>query len=91
MARHDRLHARPPTHDTDRWTEGRVVGVTHEAGGVVVSVRTAGAAGDTVELRVSDAVYDLFVRRVDPDDRTDGEVDAGAPVWFRVRGQPDRP
>jgi hypothetical protein len=91
VARHDRLHARPPSHDTDRWTEGRVVDVTHDHGSVVVTVRAAGATDDPVDLRVSDAVYGLFVERVDPEDRTDGEVTPGAPVWFRVRGQSGRP
>jgi hypothetical protein len=85
VARHDRIHARPPDHDVERWTEGAVTGVTHDDGGVVVTVRPAG--GGTVDLRVSDAVYDLFVGRVAPGDRADGEVVPGAPVWFRERGQ----
>lgn len=86
MARYDRLHARPPTHDTERWTRGTVVGVTHEPGGVVVTVDADETDGPRRDLRVSDAVYELFVGRVD-DDRTDeGEVRPGAPVWFRVRG-----
>jgi hypothetical protein len=89
VARHDRLHARPPAHDVDRWTEGRVVGVAHDDAGVAVTVRPDGG-GDTVDLRVSEAVYDLFVGRVAPDDRADEEVRPGAPVWFRKRGQ-DRP
>jgi hypothetical protein len=116
VARYDRLHARPPTHDVDRWTEGRVVDVTREAGAVVVAVRpveavdgdgdrdtggdsngpepAAGATapdgdaalGEPVALRVSDAVYDLFVRRVADEDSEDGAVLPGAPVWYRARG-----
>lgn len=64
--------------------------MTHEAGSVVVTVRAVDGDGP-VDLRVSDAVYDLFVGRVDPADRTDDEVDPGAPVRFRVRGQSGRP
>lgn len=94
MARDDRLHARPPTHDVERWTEGSVAGVERTSGRVVVTVRpeprgedAEGGGSETVALRVSEAVYDLFVGRVAPDDRADGEVLPGAPVWFRKRGQ----
>jgi hypothetical protein len=87
MARYDRLHARPPTHDPERWTRGTVVAVSREPGGVVVTVAADAPDGPRRDLRVSDAVYELFVGRVDETDRTDeGEVRPGAPVWFRVRG-----
>jgi hypothetical protein len=84
MARHDRLHARPPAHDSDRWTEGEVVAASHDDAGVVVTVRDGGGQ---VDLRVSEAVYDLFVGRVAPEHRADGEVRPGAPVWYRKRGE----
>lgn len=83
MARHDRVHARPPEHDVDRWRAGEVDGVRHDDAGVVVTVRDDG----TVDLRVSEAVYDLFVGRVAPEHRADGEVCRGAPVWYRKRGE----
>jgi hypothetical protein len=87
MARYDRLHARPPTHDAERWSRGTVVGVAHEPGGVVVTVDAEGPAGPRLDLRVSEAVYELFVGRVDENHRTgEGEVRPGAPVWFRARG-----
>lgn len=84
MARYDRLHARPPAHDPERWTAGRVLEVESEPGAVAVGVR-ADETGETTVLRVSEAVYDLFVGRVDPADRAEGEVCPGAPVWFRAR------
>jgi hypothetical protein len=90
MARDDRLHARPPAHDVERWTEGRVVAVAKPPGRVVVTVRpeTEGVAEpEPVDLGVSEAVYDLFVGRVAAEHRADGDVRPGAPVWYRKRGQ----
>lgn len=98
MARDDRLHARPPTHDVERWTESRVVGVEKPPGRAVVTVRpeTGGDGGgesdpESVDLRVSEAVYDLFVGRVAEENRSEGDVLPGAPVWYRKRGQSGRP
>ncbi|MFB6168217.1 MAG: hypothetical protein ABEJ43_05150 [Haloferacaceae archaeon] len=93
MARDDRLHAQPPSHDVERWTEGRVVGVEKPPGRAVVTVRPepGGDGEETVELYVSEAVYDLFVGRVAEADRSDGDVSPGAPVWYRKRGQTGRP
>lgn len=87
MARDDRLHARPPAHDVERWTEGNVVGVEHASGRVTVTVRPKGKGDGVVDLAVSEAVYDLFVRRVAAADRSEGDVLPGAAVWFRKRGQ----
>lgn len=90
MARDDRIHARPPGHDVERWTEGRVIEVAKQPGRVVVTVRpeTEGSgAAETVDLRVTEAVYDLFVGRVAEADRADSDVCPGAPVWYRKRGQ----
>jgi hypothetical protein len=93
VARDDRLHARPPTHDVERWTRGSVVGVEHPPGRVVVTVRpdAEGDGTEPVAHRVSEAVYDLFVGRVADEDRADGDVCPGAPVWYRERGQAGRP
>ena len=89
VARDDRLHARAPGHDVERWTEGRVVDVEKPPGRVVVTVRpeTGGDSEETVDLRVSEAVYDLFVGRVAAEHRSEGDVLPGAPVWYRKRGQ----
>ncbi|MFD1513741.1 hypothetical protein [Halomarina rubra] len=64
---HDRIHARRPDHHVDRWTEG--------------VVPTDGT--DPVELRVTLAVRDLFVGRLDlgPEASPVGER-----VWFRKHG-----
>lgn len=90
MARDDRLHARPPTHDVERWTEGRVVSIEKPPGRAVVTVRpeTGGdGGGESVDLQVSEAVYDLFVGRVADEHRADGDVSPGTSVWYRKRGQ----
>ncbi len=100
VARDDRVHARPPTHDVERWTEGRVIEVTKPPGRVVVTVRpeTEGSTEpepeseseskpEPVDLRVTEAVYDLFVGRVTEMNRVDGDACPGTPVWYRERGQ----
>jgi len=78
---HDRLHARKPTHDIDRWSSGVVESVGERDGHRVVTVRAAG--GETVDLVVTFAVYELFLGRVE----TDGGSPIGERVWYRKRGQ----
>ncbi|MFC7138141.1 hypothetical protein ACFQRB_20020 [Halobaculum litoreum] len=77
---HDRIHAREPTHDRDRWSVGVVESVAERDGHAVVTVRDADD-GDAVELTVTLAVRDLFVSRLDPDEPTVGQR-----VWYRERG-----
>lgn len=80
---HDRLHARKPTHDIDRWSTGIVESTDRRDGHYIVTV--GGDDGDTVELVVTVAVRDLFLRRLDIDD---GESAVGERVWYRKhRGQ----
>ena len=78
---HDRLHARRPTHDTERWSEGTVESVGTRDGHRVVTVRDADGA--TVDLVVTVAVYDLFVGRLDIET---GDAPVGERVWYRKRG-----
>ncbi|PSQ06824.1 hypothetical protein BRC97_05540 [Halobacteriales archaeon QS_6_71_20] len=80
---HDRIHAREPTHNRDRWSVGRVEAIGERDGHCVVTVRPEGD-GDSVELTVTLAVRDLFVSRLD----TDGAVESavGERVWYRQRG-----
>ena len=80
---HDRLHAREPTHDLDRWSTGVVVGIAQRDGHCVVSVEPEDADDRTVELVVTFAVRDLFLDRLDIDD---GESPVGERVWYRKRG-----
>lgn len=88
MPTDDRLRAKPPATDPDDWTRGRVEAVDHREGRVAVVV--APAEGDqegSVELTVSEAIYDLFTGRLDPGDRSEaGDVDPGTTVWFRKKG-----
>jgi hypothetical protein len=79
---HDRIHARRPAHHVDRWTAGTVESVTERDGHVVVTV--AGSDGRRVELVVTHAVRDLFVRRLD---LAEGDSPVGERVWYRKRGE----
>ena len=79
---HDRLHARKPTHDIERWSSGAVESVGERDGHCVVTVR-ADDGGDTVELTVTFAVRDLFINRLDIEE---GDSPVGERVWYRVRG-----
>jgi hypothetical protein len=78
---HDRIHAREPSHDVDRWTEGTIEAIGEQDGHCVVDVETP--AGETVELVVTLAIRNLFVSRLDigADDSPVGER-----VWYRKRG-----
>ena len=78
---HDRIHARRPTHDRDRWSTGTIESITERDGHCVVTVETAD--GNSVELVVTFAIRDLFLSRLDIDD---GESPVGERVWYRRRG-----
>jgi hypothetical protein len=78
---HDRIHARKPGHDIERWMSGTVGSITQRDGHCVVVVTAEG--GDTVELTVTLAVRDLFCGRLDIDD---GASPVGERVWFREHG-----
>jgi hypothetical protein len=77
---HDRIHAREPTHDHDRWTTGRITALDERDGHCVVTVDDDGTA---VDLMVTLAVRDLFVSRLDiPADASP----VGERVWYRKKG-----
>jgi hypothetical protein len=78
---HDRIHARQPTHDLDRWSTGTIESITERDGHCVVTV--APADGDVVELVVTFAIRDLVLSRLDVDD---GASPVGEQVWYRRRG-----
>lgn len=81
--KHDRIHAREPTHDIDRWEVGTVERIRERDGHCVVDVVDEG--GETVELVVTLAIRDLFVSRLD---LAADESPVGSRVWFRrKRGQ----
>lgn len=79
---HDRIHAREPTHDIDRWSVGTIRGIDQRDGHCVVTVEPAD--GESVELVVTLAIRDLFVSRldIDSDDSPVGET-----VWYRRHGR----
>ncbi len=77
---HDRLHAREPTHDHERWTRGVVRSLSQRDGHAVVTVESP--AGESVELVVTLAVRDLFLRRLD---LGADESPVGETVWYRQK------
>lgn len=79
---HDRIHAREPSHDVEKWTPGTIELVGERDGHCVVTVSPEDGDG-AVELVVTFAVRDLFVGRLDIDD---GESPVGCRVWYRQRG-----
>jgi hypothetical protein len=76
---HDRIHAREPSHDVDRWSIGTIESIDLRDGHCVFTVRPQ--EGDPVELTVTVAVRDLVLDRLE----TDGDP-VGERVWFRKRG-----
>ncbi|SEQ56751.1 DUF7861 family protein [Natrinema salaciae] len=78
---HDRIHARKPTHDSDRWSVGTIERIDERDGHCVFEVETE--EGETVELVVTVAIRDLVLRRLD---RDEDESPIGARVWYRKRG-----
>ncbi len=78
---HDRIHARRPSHHVDRWSTGRIESIEKRDGHCVVRVRPP--EKEPVELVVTFAVRDLFLRRLEGD----GESPVGKRVWYRKRGE----
>jgi len=78
---HDRLHARKPSHDIDRWSTGTVESVDQRDGHCIVTVRDTD--GEAVELTVTLAIRDLFLSRLAIDD---SESPVGERVWYRKHG-----
>ena len=77
---HDRIHARKPSHHTERWSTGRIESVDRRDGHCVVTVRTDDGV---VELTVTLAIRELLFDRLDIDE---GASPAGQRVWYRKRG-----
>jgi len=73
----------------DRWTVGRIEAIAERDGHAVVTVRPASAeaapvSDEPVDLVVTLAVRDLFVRRLNLEA---DESPVGERVWYRVRGE----
>lgn len=78
---HDRIHARKPTHDLERWSVGTIESITDRDGHCVFEVQTT--AGETIELVVTTAIRELVLRRLD---LADDESPIGSRVWYRQHG-----
>jgi hypothetical protein len=77
---HDRIHAREPSHHVDRWSVGTIEAIEQRDGHCYVTVRPPDGA--PVELVVTLAVRDLFLRRLD----LGGDSPIGERVWYRKHG-----
>lgn len=80
---HDRIHAREPQQDPDRWSSGVIDSLRTEHGHCVVTVDPDAGPEEQIELTVTLAVRDLFVSRL-PTDLDDSPV--GERIWYRKRG-----
>lgn len=78
---HDRIHAREPTHDRDRWRTGVIDRLFERDGHCIVVVVDN---GEEIELRVTLAIKELFVSRLD---LAEDESPVGSTVWNRKRGR----
>lgn len=76
----DRLRARPPTTEVDRWREGVVRSV--DAEGRRVTVRVAPPDDLPVAVTVTEAIFDLFCSRL-PIEVASATDLVGQRVWFR--------
>lgn len=77
---HDRIHAQQPDHDIERWSVGTIETIEQRDGHCVVTVSSE---DDLVELVVTFAIRDLFVRRLEVEE---GGSPEGERVWFRKHG-----
>lgn len=84
---HDRIHAREPAHDRERFTVGVIEAIEERDGHCVVTVTPESASDPgeaaAVELVVTVAVRDLFLSRLA---LADGESPVGERVWYREHG-----
>ena len=78
---HDRIHARKPTHDLDRWSVGTIERIDERDGHCVFELRADD--GDAVELVVTNAIHELVLRRLDLEA---DESPIGTQVWYRKHG-----
>ena len=78
---HDRIHAREPTHDIERWSTGTIESIGQRDGHCVVTVSPED--GESLELVVTHAIRELVLSRLDIDD---GESPVGERVWYRKHG-----
>ncbi|QLG49060.1 hypothetical protein [Natrinema halophilum] len=78
---HDRIHARKPTHDRERWSVGTIEAVRERDGHCVFEVATN--EGDVIELVVTVAIRELVLERLD---LAEDESPIGARVWYRKHG-----
>lgn len=77
---HDRIHARAPDHDVERWSTGSIESLDQQDGHCIVTVQSG---DEQVELTVTLAIRDLFLDRLDSDE---DESPVGERVWYRERG-----
>jgi hypothetical protein len=90
---YDRIHAQPPSHDTDRWSVGTIVAIETQDGHCIVTVKPVQGTEENQKLTVTMAVRDLFLGRLDVDidintiNKSELDHAIGERVWYRVRGE----
>jgi len=47
---YDRIHAQPPSHDTDRWSVGTIVAIETQDGHCIVTVKPVQGTGGKSEI-----------------------------------------
>ena len=78
---HDRLHARKPTHNIERWSTGTIDSVDQRDGHCIVTVLDE--HNDPRELVITVAIRDLYFSRLDIGE---DESPVGERVWYRKHG-----
>lgn len=78
---HDRIPAREPTHDIERWSVWTIEHISERDGHGVFEVRSS--EGEPVELIVTVATRELVSSRLDLDER---ESPVSTRVWYLEHG-----
>jgi len=79
---HDRIHAREPRQDSERWSSGVIDALRESDGHCVVTVDPDDDS-EPLNLTVTFAVRDLFLSRLPVED---GQSPVGERIWYRKRG-----
>lgn len=71
----DRIRAEKPNKNPNRWNQGTINSHSVESGHVIVELT------DSTEVKVSEAIFELFTSRLESD-----EV-KGCEAWYKLKGK----
>lgn len=60
----DRIRAKKPVQNIERWNSGEIVRISNEDGKYKINLSTE---SDNIDLIVSESIYELFTRRLESD------------------------